>query len=112
MAARNTEKRNEILQTAYDHFSRLPYHQVSLAMIAQGAGINKSLLQHYYAYKSEIMKALLDELLSASFSYHQSLPDPQLDMFQQISDFNMLFFKAAAKNEQLNQFVTNSAADP
>ena len=47
MAQRNNEKRNQILSVAYECFSRMPYAQVSLANIAEGAEINKSLLQHY-----------------------------------------------------------------
>lgn len=64
MAQRNNEKRNQILSVAYECFSRMPYAQVSLANIAEGAEINKSLLQHYYARKNDIIKALLDELLA------------------------------------------------
>lgn len=112
MAQRNNEKRNQILSVAYEYFSRMPYAQVSLANIAEGAEINKSLLQHYYARKNDIIKALLDELLAFSSAFMNELPYDYSDMFLKISDFNMLFFKAAAKSQKLDQFITASVSQP
>ncbi len=112
MAQRNIEKRNQILAVAYRYFSRMPYDQVSLANIAEGADIKKSLLQHYYARKNDIIKTLLDELLAFSSAFMNELPYHYDNMFVKISDFNMLFFKAAAKNQRLNQFVLASVSQP
>lgn len=112
MAVRNIEKRNEILTVAYNYFSEAAYNKVSLADIANGAGINKSLLQHYYSQKSDIMMALLDEMLNISYLYMDQLPYKHDNLFLEISDFNMLFFKAAAYNSKLKQFVISSVSQP
>ena len=97
MALRNIEKRNQILSVAYGYFSRMPYEQVSLANIAQGADIKKSLLQHYYARKNDIVKTLLDELLGFSSAFMNELPYSYSNVFSKISDFNMLFLRLHQK---------------
>ena len=112
MAPRNNEKRNEILTVAYSFFSTRDYNDVSLAEIAGAAEINKSLLQHYYGKKCDIMKALLDELLAGAYAYMDTLRYEYENMFQKISDFNMLFFKVASANPRLDRFVTSSVGQP
>lgn len=108
MALRNNEKRNEILTSSYGFFSLKPYDDVLLIDIAKDSGINKSLLQHYYSKKSDIMKALLDELLSQSYLYMDLLPYTYENEFQKISDFDMLFFRAASVNPKLERFILSS----
>lgn len=112
MAPRNNEKRNEILTVAYDCFSTRDYDDVSLSDIAGAAEINKSLLQHYYGKKCDIMKTLLDELLAGAYAYMDTLRYEYDDQFQKISDFNMLFFKVASTNPRLDRFVTSSVSQP
>jgi len=112
MAPKNIEKRNEILTVAYNCFGEAHYNQVTLEEIARGAGINKSLLQHYYSKKSDIISALLEELLNTAYSYMELLPYTYDDIFCEISDFNMLFFKGAAYSKKLDQFVTSSVSQP
>ena len=109
-AARNEEKRTHILRAAFDLYSNPDAGRVSLADIAAASDINKSLLQHYFPQKKDLMEALLKELLEVSF---RGMPvSAEEDFFQQISDFNMLFFKTAAKNKRFNRFVTLSVSEP
>ncbi len=108
MALRNTKRREEILTIAYKMFGEKQYDQVSLNDIAQTAGINKSLLQHYYTQKIEIVKTMLNELLETSFAYMERLSFKSDELFQNISDFNMLFFKGVANNYNLRQFILSS----
>ena len=110
MAVRNDEKRNEILMAAFDLFTDSDYGKVSLADIAASANINKSLLQHYYPLRKNIIEAMLKELLEKS--YHYMLSTDSVDLFQKVSDFNMLFFKTASKNEKLNRFIVASVSTP
>lgn len=112
MAQRNTEKRNQILRVSYDYFSRMPYDDVSLSLIADAADINKSLLQHYHGKKADIIRTLLDEILSVSASFMKERENDGTDMFQTLSDFNMLFFKAASLNRRLDMFITSSVSQP
>lgn len=108
MAVKNTKRREEILTAAYRMFSENQYDQVSLSDIARAVGINKSLLQHYYTQKIEIVKTMLGELLETSFTYMEKLTCREDELFQRISDFNMLFFKGVANNYTLRQFILSS----
>ena len=108
MAVKNTKRREEILTAAYRLFSENQYDPVSLSDIAKAVGINKSLLQHYYTQKIEIVKTMLGELLETSFTYMKKLAFQEDELFQSISDFNMLFFKGVANDYTLRQFILTS----
>lgn len=112
MAARNEEKRREILTVAYRRFTESDYDRVSLSDIAKGAGINKSLLQHYYPQKLDIVKVMLNDLLRSSFAYMDSRAYGKDEIFQKISDFNMLFFKGVSCDRMLNRFLLTSVRSP
>lgn len=110
MAPRNEKRRNEILETAFRLFSSSPYNKVSFSAVAKEVGIKKSLLQHYFGHKDELVGTILNEILETSYSYMDTLnfEKREDDMFQKISDFNMLFFKAAQSNDRLYQFILES----
>ena len=110
MAEKNTVRRDSILETAYGLFGEKQYDHVSLADIAGGAGISKSLLQHYFSQKIDIVKTMLEELLNTSFFYMEKMKSSSEDLFQIISDFNMLFFKGVAADYKLRQFIRSSVA--
>ena len=107
MAEKNTARKDEILAVAYGLFGERKYDRVSLADIAKGAGISKSLLQHYFSQKIDIVKQMLGELLEISFTYMAELEDSE-EVFQKISDFDMLFFKGVAADYKLRQFIRSS----
>ena len=109
-AARNEEKRIEILTNAFQLFSDPSSGKVSLAVIAEASGINKSLLQHYFPQKKDLAETMLKDLLETSYRFMAA--EPSKDLFQTISDFNMLFFKAAAKNKRFNRFITLTVSEP
>ena len=108
MAVKNTKRRDAILTAAYRLFGENQYDRVSLSDIAKAAGINKSLLQHYYTQKIEIVKTMLGELLETSSAYMEKLTFQDEELFQRISDFNMLFFKGVASDYTLRQFILSS----
>lgn len=112
MERQSTGKRGEILGVAYELFSQTDYDEVPLANIANGAGISKSLLQHYYPQKIDIVKDLLTDLLGIAFSYMEDTADNAEDIMQRVSDFNTLFFKAVANNYKLNWFIISSVRQP
>lgn len=114
MAPKNEKRRNEILKVSFELFSSEPYARVSFSRIAAGAGINKSLLQHYYGRKIEIIGTMLNELLRTAYAFMDTLPFENAadDPFQKISDFNMLFFKSVQVNDRMRQFITESVSQP
>lgn len=114
MAPRNEKRRNDILKVSFQLFSSEPYSKVSFSKIAAGAGIKKSLLQHYFPRKNDLIKTMLDEILKSEFGFMDTLSFEQTeaDPFQKISDFNMLFFKSIQSNERMHQFITESVSQP
>ncbi|MBQ7992771.1 MAG: TetR/AcrR family transcriptional regulator [Solobacterium sp.] len=112
MAVRNDRRREEILKAAYELLAEKGYRMAALSEIAAKSGINKSLLQHYYPAKSDIIKAMFAELLEVSFSYIENTSEKKDDFMQGISDFNMFFFKALEYDYQLKQFMTVSISRP
>lgn len=112
MAQAETGRRSDILKTAYTLFGAQAYDKVSLAHIAQGAGISKSLLQHYYPQKIDIVSHMLTTLLTSAFAYVAQDADKAEDIMQTVSDFNRLFFKAVANNIKLHQFILSSVQQP
>ena len=110
MMEKNTARRNAILQAAYRLFGEKNYDRVSLADIAREVDISKSLLQHYFSQKIDIIKTMTAELLNISYSYMGEMGSGGEDLFQSISDFNMLFFKGVAANYELRQFIRSSVS--
>ncbi len=108
MAPKNPKRREAILSASYDLFGEKSYDKVSLSDIAARAGISKSLLQHYFTQKIEIVKTMLGELLEISSSYMNRMDLQDEEVFQPVSDFNMLFFKGVAGNYRLRQFMRSS----
>jgi len=108
MAVKNLERRREILTSVYCLVGEAPYEKVSLSDIAREAGINKSLLQRYYPQKTDIVKEMLTTLLEASFGYMEQMPAGDDDLFQRISNFNMLFFAGVAANERMHRFILST----
>lgn len=105
MATKNLVNRAAVLCTAYRLFGEMDYDKVSLSDIAKGAGISKSLLQHYFQQKKTIVSTMLSELLNTSYSY---MKGTEGSTFQKLSDFNHLFFKAAGYDQKLDHFIVVS----
>ena len=115
MAPRNEERRREILASTYSLLDEASYDRVSLNDIARGAGIKKSLLQRYFPQKIDIIKEMLTTLLDVSYNYMGTLAQdekPEKDLFQRISNFNMLFFAAVAEDYRMYQFILATVASP
>lgn len=104
-AARNIQKRTEILKGAYRLFSASGYARVSLSDIAKSAGINKSLLQSYYPQKQQIVGELLGDMLRQSFLYMETYADDRDQLFYRLSDYTTLFFLSVDSDPHLNYFI-------
>ena len=107
---KNMQKRNEILNCAYKLISEAEYGKVFLHDIAEKANINKSLLQHYYARKSDIIENILNDMLTLSFKYIEYIEENlhiNESMHLRLSVYTALFWETASKHERLNKFILN-----
>ena len=58
------ERRDQILATARELFSRRPYGTVSNTEIAAAAGVSRGLLNHYFGTKRELYLAAVSQMMS------------------------------------------------
>jgi AcrR family transcriptional regulator len=94
---KNSAKRNEILRCAYRLFTESGYTKVFLRDIAIEAGISKSLLQHYFPKKNDVIQSILKEMLSISFEYVENLIPAEGELFLSLSVYTRLFWKVSQK---------------
>ncbi len=77
------ERREQLLRLAIQAFSHKSYDDVSIDELAQGAGVSKGLLYHYFPSKRELyvatVRAAADRLIE------RVLPDPTLSVRDQIA---------------------------
>ncbi len=66
---RNTQRRMEIVNTAFRLFAENGYDQVQMKDIAEACDISKSLLQHYFPKKIVLLSTMLNELMLSAFIY-------------------------------------------
>ena len=104
---KNTAKRNEILNCAFQLISETEYNKVFLRDIAEKANINKSLLQHYFPKKSDIIENILDDLLELSFRYVEYIVPENESMHLRLSVYTSLFWEMVSNHDRLNNFATN-----
>ncbi|WP_318764831.1 TetR/AcrR family transcriptional regulator [Lactiplantibacillus carotarum] len=66
---RNTQRRMEIVNTAFRLFAEQGYDNVQMKDIADACDISKSLLQHYFPKKIVLLSTMLNELMLSAFIY-------------------------------------------
>ncbi|ETY73053.1 TetR family transcriptional regulator [Lactiplantibacillus fabifermentans T30PCM01] len=66
---RNTQRRMEIVNTAFRLFAEQGYDAVQMKDIADACDISKSLLQHYFPKKIVLLSTMLNELMLSAFLY-------------------------------------------
>lgn len=112
MAAKNLQKRTEILENAYQMISEDSYQGMTFSSLAEKSGISKSLLQSYFPQKQAIVQELLDEMLRESFQYMDSLYPEEGDIFNRLSDYTTLFFMSVEASAKLSSFVDHTIECP
>ena len=110
MSDKKREKRQVILTEAYELFSKNDYKKVSLSDIAKNSGMHKSLLQKYYAQKKDIVKNLLEDMLSISFQYMDEQYEKE-SIADKLAEYTFLLFSATEKNQKLNRFVKSTISE-
>lgn len=73
------EKRLAILQQSAELFSRHGYSGTSITMIADGCGVSKALIYHYYPDKEAVLFDMLDEHLQSLVDVVQKASDAVSD---------------------------------
>jgi AcrR family transcriptional regulator len=66
---RNTQRRMEIVNTAFRLFAENGYDNVQMKDIAEACDISKSLLQHYFPKKIVLLSTMLNEIMLSVFVY-------------------------------------------
>ncbi|MCG0749129.1 putative transcription regulator (putative) [Lactiplantibacillus plantarum] len=66
---KNTQRRMEIVNTAFRLFAEQGYANVQMKDIAIACDISKSLLQHYFPKKIVLLSTMLNELTLSAFIY-------------------------------------------
>lgn len=102
---KNMAKRNEILRCAYELISEAGYSKVFLRDIAEKANINKSLLQHYFSRKSDIIDNILNDILTLSFKYIEPMASVHESIHLRLSVYTSLFWRTASEHERLDKFA-------
>jgi AcrR family transcriptional regulator len=69
------ERRAELLKAAATLFETVPYAKITMAEVAERAGLSKGTIYLYFESKEEVFLALLEDLL---FAWHDAL-DRRLD---------------------------------
>lgn len=69
------DRRDELLRAAAGLFDSVPYAKISMAQVAERAGVAKGTVYLYFASKEELFLGLLEKLL---FAWHDAL-DQRLD---------------------------------
>lgn len=64
------DRRDDLLRVAADMFDSVPYAKITMAEVAQRAGLAKGTLYLYFASKEELFLGVLEKLL---FAWHDAL---------------------------------------
>ena len=77
------ERRRQLLDLGAELFTRHGYEGLSMAKIAEAAGISKALLYHYFPSKQAYFAATLEQ--AAAELAETTQPDPSLQPVEQLS---------------------------
>lgn len=76
------ERRGELLRAGVELLGQRSYDEVSIASIAEAAGVSKGLLYHYFPTKSDFVVAVLEAAGKELGAI--TAPDPSLSPYEQI----------------------------
>ena len=104
--------RNNIMQAARNLFNERGYNAVSVADIAQEAGISKGNLTYHFKRKEDIVAALLDEAATQAHPPKPACDLDQLDAIfrdmQQVVTQHAYYFWHYAQLAQLSSSIASS----
>lgn len=100
------EKRDRIINSAINEFSKYPFSMASTNNIVSNAGISKGLLFHYFGSKKELYEYLSAFVIKKLFNeINESLNWEQPDIFERLKEIAMAKLKLSQIYPQLFDFV-------
>jgi len=100
------EKRDKIINSAIEEFSRCPFEKASTNKIVQNAGISKGLLFHYFRSKKELYEKLvvfvinkLTEMISSRIDWDET------DIFQRIKELIIMKVEMSKEYPKMFDFI-------
>ncbi len=105
------QTRTLIMGCALELFAARGFHGTSVEAIARKAGVSKGLLYHYFAGKDEILKALIQQGLTAIGSVLNTVSEIE-DPYQQIAILIERTFTILDKEEHFWRLYTGLLLQP
>jgi AcrR family transcriptional regulator len=91
------ERRRRLLETGARVFTERPYDEVSMAALAEEAGISKGLLYHYFPSKRDFFVATLEAAASELAALTETDPDqPPIEQLRHSLDAYLAWIDANA----------------
>ena len=108
---RNTQRRMEIVDTAFRLFAETSYDDVQMKDIAEACDISKSLLQHYFPKKIVLLSTMLNEIMLSAFVYSNeqltALSTEQRTMIQM-----SFILRTLDENPKMESFIRDIFENP
>ena len=111
--ARSIDKKNKIIETAYDVFSKVGYYNANTAEIAKKAGVSTGIVYGYFKDKRDILSYVIDiyinKVASPCMDYVTKLKTP-VDLKKAISELLDLITKTHKQNANLHNILHSLTA--
>ncbi|AVK61381.1 TetR/AcrR family transcriptional regulator [Lactobacillus sp. CBA3605] len=108
---KNTQRRSEIVNTAFRLIAEKGYDFVQMKDIAEACDISKSLLQHYFPKKIVLLSTMLNEIMLSVFVYsNEQLTDLLVEQRTMIQICFIL--RVLDENPKLEHFSKDIFASP
>jgi AcrR family transcriptional regulator len=104
------ERRRRLLELGADLFTRFAYDELSMARLAEEAGISKALLYHYFPSKEAYFVATLEE--KAAELARRTEPDPGKPPLEQLSGSLHAYLAWVQENAGSYEKLIRSAGVP
>jgi len=102
----DSEKRNRIINSAIDEFSKYPYNIASTNTIVKNAEISKGLLFHYFGSKKALYEYLCEFVIQKLFNeINENLNWEESDIFERIKQITLIKLKISHIYPKLFEFV-------
>jgi TetR/AcrR family transcriptional regulator len=104
----DTEKKNRIINSAIEEFSKYPFKKASTNNIVKNAGISKGLLFHYFGNKKELYEYISGFVIHKLFNEITKRIDwENKDLFERIKQIALTKIELSAEFPQLFTFAIN-----
>jgi len=102
----DNEKRNRIINSAIDEFSKYPYNIASTNNIVQNANISKGLLFHYFGNKKALYEYVCEFVIKKLFNeINDNLNWEESDILERIKQIALIKLKISHTYPKLFEFV-------